>query len=181
MLALIVLVAAHGYAQSSQVPIGVQADLLVKVAAFDRNFRGRAGDKAVVLLVGMNGDASSARAAMEMRAALARVPTIGDLPHEEQVVTYTSAAALAEQVRSRKAAIVYFGPGFAAQVPAIRDAFSSVNVLTIGAVPEYVPSGIVLGFDLVSGRPKLLVNVPQARKQQVAFPATVLNLMKVYP
>jgi len=176
-----VALAAHGYAQSAQVPVGVQADLLVKVAAFDRNYRSRAGDKAIVILTAMNGDAASMRAAMEMKAALARVPTIGDLPHEEQIVTYSSASQLADLVRSRKAAIVYLGPGFSAQVPAIRDALSSVSVLTIGGLPEYVPSGIVLGFDLVSGRPKLLVHVPQARKQQVAFPASVLNLMKVYP
>jgi hypothetical protein len=39
---------------------------------------------------------------------------------------------------------------------------------------------MVLGFDLVSGHPKLLVKLEQARKQQVSFPASVLSLMKVY-
>jgi hypothetical protein len=58
---------------------------------------------------------------------------------------------------------------------------SNVSLLTVGATPEYVESGIVLGFDLVSGRPKLLINLSQARKQQVDFPASVLRLMKVYP
>jgi len=48
-------------------------------------------------------------------------------------------------------------------------------------MPDYVPAGIVLGFDLVSGRPKLLVNIEQAKKQQVSLPASVLKLMKVYP
>ena len=172
--------ADYGSAQSAQVPSAVQADLLIKVAAFDRNFKGRAGNKAIVILAAVD-EAASLRVAREMRSALATTPRIADLPHEEQIVTSNNPAVIAAVARERRAAIVYFAPGFASQIPAIRDAFSSLNVLTVGSVPEYVPSGIVLGFDLISGRPKLLVHVPQARKQRVEFPASVLNLMKVYP
>jgi hypothetical protein len=168
-------------AQSMSVPAAAQAALLAKLVGFDRNFAARAGNKAVIILAVMPGDPDSASAAMEMKAALENIPKVGDRPHEEHIVTHSSAAALADVVRSRKAAIVYFGPGFEKQIPAIRDTFSSLNVLTVGAVPDYVPSGIVLGFDLVSGRQKLLINIVQARKQGVAFPASVLNLMKVYP
>jgi YfiR/HmsC-like len=173
--------AYRGAGQSAQLPTAVQADLMVKVAGFDRNFRSRAGAKVVVLLAAASDDASAMRPVMEMKAALARFPSIADLPHEEQVVTSASAATLAALARERRAAIVYLGPGYGSQIPAIREAFSTINVLTVGAAPEYVPAGVVLGFDLVSGRPKLLVHVPQARRQQVAFPASVLNLMKVYP
>ena len=171
--------ADHGSAQSAQLPVAVQADLMVKVAGFDRNFRARAGDRVIVILAAAD-DSASMRAAVEMKAALSRVPRIADLPHEEHIITSTSPAAIASAARDRRAAIVYFAPGFSSHIPAIREAFSSLNVLTVGAVPEYVPAGIVLGFDLVSGHPKLLVHVLQARKQQVAFPASVLNLMKVY-
>lgn len=181
LIALVLMVTVRGSAQGMQVPVGVQAELTAKVAGFDRNFAARAGGKAIIILAAMPNDPASMRAALEMKAALAKIPLIGDVPHEEQIVTHSSAAALADLARSRRAAIVYFGPGFGPQIPALRDAFSSVNVLTVGAVPEYVPAGVVLGFDLVSGRPKLLVNVPQARKQQVSFPASVLNLMKIHP
>lgn len=165
-----------------QVPTNVQAELLVKVAGFDRNYKARAGAKAIILLAAAPGDAGSERAVLEMKSALARVPTIADLPHEEQIVKSSSAAVIAAAARERKAAIVYLGPGYAGQTAALRDAFSSLNVLTVGGVPDYVPSGaVVLGFDLVSGRPKLLVHIQQARKQRVAFPASLLNLMKIYP
>jgi hypothetical protein len=182
LLAVIALVlTSRGNAQSMAVPADAQAELLAKLAGFDRNFAARAGSKAQIFLVEMPGNAESARAALEMKAALSRIPKVGDLPHEERIVTYTSASALADLVRAQKAAIVYFGPGFQKEVPAIREAFSAISVLTVGAIPEYVPSGIVLGFDLVSGRPKLLIHVVQARRQSVSFPASVLNLMKVYP
>jgi hypothetical protein len=170
----------RGNAQGMAVPTSAQAELIAKLAGFDRNFSARAGGKALILLVAMPENTESMRAALEMKAALSRIPKVGDLPHEERIVTFSSASALADLVRTQKAAIVYFGPGFDNQVPAIREAFSSVNVLSIGAVPGYVPAGIVVGFDLVSGRPKLLVHVVQARKQNVLFPASVLSLMKVY-
>jgi len=167
-------------AESVQVPFNVQADLVAKVANFDRNFAARAGTRALVLVMMMPNDAESAGAAQEFRSALQRVPKVGDLPHEEQIVTYTGAAALADMVRARKVSIVYFGPGFSKELPAIRSSLASASLLTVGAAPDYVAAGIVLGFDLVSGRPKLLVNLEQARKQQVDFPGSVLRLMKVY-
>jgi hypothetical protein len=174
------LLTSRGSAHNMSVPTSAQAELIAKLAGFDRNFAARAGGKAVIILAAMPNDAESMSAALEMKAALARLPKVGDLPHEEHIVVYGSAAALVDLVRSKRASIVYFGPGFDKHVPALRDAFSSVNVLTVGGVPTYVPDGIVLGFDLVSGRPKLLVHLTQARKQQVSFPASVLNLMKVH-
>jgi YfiR/HmsC-like len=174
------LLTRRASAEAVQLPYNVQAGLLSKVAGFDRGFASRAGAQAVILLASMPGDAESNRSAVEMKNALASVPKVGELPHVEELVSFSNAAALAEVARSKRAAIVYFGPGFAKQVPAIREAFSGLNVLTVAAVPEYVPSGIVLGFDLISGRPKILIHIAQARRQQVAFPASVLNLMKVF-
>lgn len=166
--------------QSARIPASTQAALLTKVASFDRNFAARAGQRAVVIVVKAPDDKDSEHDATAIAAALGEVPTIGNVPLEVTVVTYRGAPALAELVRAKRAAIVYFGSGFSREVAAIRDAFAQVSVLTFGVVPEYVPSGVVLGVDLVSGRPKLLVNLAQAQKQQVAFPASVLNLMKVY-
>ena len=40
--------------------------------------------------------------------------------------------------------------------------------------------GIVLGIGLVSGRPKLYLNLPQAHKQQVQLAPRLIKLMKVF-
>jgi len=167
-------------AASVQVPFRVQADLIAKVASFDRNFSARAGARALVIIVQMPNDAESAAAALELKNALSNVATVGDRPHEEQIVSYSSAAALAELARTRKPAIIYFGPGFAKELTGIRNSLSNLSLLSVGMSPDYVEGGMVLGFDLVSGRPKLLINLSQARKQQVDFPASVLRLMKIY-
>lgn len=167
-------------AEEVAVPEGLQAQLVGKMAAYDRAFAARAGERAHLLIFEKPGDADSARTAAHLEAALRALPDVGGLPHDETIVTWAGAAALPEAVRGRHAAIVYFTPGFAPDVEAVRAALDGVDVLSVTAVPDYVPRGVVLGFDLVGGKPKLLVNLSQARTQHVAFQAEVLKMAKVY-
>jgi hypothetical protein len=174
------LVTSTGHAESVTAPIVLQAELLAKVAEYDRNFAARAGDRARVLLVTQPTNADSVTVAQQMSAALGRLSQIAALPHDETILPYPGAAELARICRDRHVSIVYFGPGFRDDVGDIRAALSGVDVLSVASVPDYVKEGIVLGFDVVSGRPKLLFNLPQARLQKVALAATVLKLMTVY-
>jgi hypothetical protein len=167
-------------AQTTLVPPSLQASLLAKVAGYDRKFVERAGARAKVLLVQKADDSESVRAVVEMKNALAAIDTVGGLPHDEEVSDFKDAAAIANLCRSRRIAIVYFGPGLGKQVPSIRAALTSVSVLSVASVPEYVRDGIVLGFNLVSGNAKLVVHLGQARAQNVVFEAKVLRLMTVY-
>jgi hypothetical protein len=52
--------------------------------------------------------------------------------------------------------------------------------LTVAPDQELVRHGVVLGFELVSGKPKLFLNLPQANRQNVALSAEVMKLMTVY-
>lgn len=179
VVALLLLPTASS-AEDVTVPVSLQAELLVKLAQYDRNFPARAGDRAHVLLFVKPGNADSAYIASQMEAALSRVPQIAGLPHDEAVIPYSGAAELAKLCRTRHAAIVFFGPGFRDDVDAIRTELTGVDVLSASGVPDYVSKGIVLGFDVISGRPKLLVHLTQARRQNVSLRADALKLMKVF-
>ncbi len=167
-------------AEDVAVPERLQAELVAKMAGYDRGFAHRAGDRVHVVIVDKPDDPDSARAATHLESAFHALPDVGGLPHDEAIVAWQGAAALPELVRTRHAAIVYFTPGFSPDIGEIRAALDGVDVLSVTAVPEYVSRGIVLGFDVVSGKPKLLVNLGQARKQRVAFMAEVLKLARVY-
>lgn len=160
-------------------PVGLQAELLAKVAPYDKNFAARAGDRVHVLVVTRAGDADSERISNHITAALRELKDIGGLAHDEAAMSYSGAKALADTVKARRIAIVYLTPGLSADVEAIRDALSGVSVLTVSGVTDHVARGAVLGFDLVSGKPKLVCNLGQAKKQDVAFKAEVLKLMRV--
>ena len=84
-------------------------------------------------------------------------------------------------MKSRKPAIVYVTAGFSdAEYAAIGQALDGLDVLSVAAAAAAVRKGIVLGFDLVSGKPKLLVDLPRANRQHVSLSANVLRLMTVY-
>ncbi|MET0592267.1 MAG: YfiR family protein [Polyangiaceae bacterium] len=174
------LTSDRGRAEEAVLPIAIQVELLVKVASYDRNFQQRAGDRAKVLILTKPGNGDSSRVAAQVEAGLGRVGEIAGLPHEETVMPYRGAPELANAIREKHAAIVFFPPGFRDDIAAIRDALDGVDVLTASAIPEYVQAGVVLGFDVASGRPELLVNLPQAKRQKVALRADVLRLMKVF-
>jgi hypothetical protein len=172
--------ARSGSAQVSSVPAEIQAELLAKLEGYDRGFAARAGDAARILLVIKPGSAKSQLSADEMRSALARIDRIGGLPHQETVVPYAGAQSLADRCKAEKIAVVYFTPGFDDEIDALRAALAADNVLSLAAVSDYVQKGIVLGFELESGKPKILINLDQARRQGVNFPSDVLRLMTVY-
>jgi hypothetical protein len=175
----------YGYAQSAKasevsVPIPLQMALLAKVAGYDKNLGTRAGDRVHVLIVTKGGSDESSRVASQADKALADQDSIGGLPHDRSSVQFTDAGALARLCRSRRIAIVYVTPGFSdGEISAMAGAFSGGDLLSAAAVADHVELGVVLGFDLVSGKPKLLVNLGQSKRQHVALSAEVLKLMKV--
>lgn len=162
-----------------EVPIRLQAELLAKVAAYDRNFAERARGHALVLVVVKADDADSARVAEQIRNELSVLREVGGLPHREELVTFSSRHALADLCKSRGAAVLYLSVGLFEEMPGIASALAEQSILTAAAAASYVAKGSVLGFDAESGRPKLVVNLTQARLQKVAFKPELLKLARV--
>jgi hypothetical protein len=169
----------QGASQSVEVPVRLQAELLAKVAAYDRAFAERARGKAQCFVVVKAGDAESERIGEQILSELRVLPQIGGLPHSEEVVRFSSPQALAELVRARGPAIVYLSARLGEQVGAIASALGGTSVLSVAVAAPYVPSGAVLGFDAESGKPRLVVNLAQARRQKVAFKPELLKLARV--
>lgn len=180
--AALALVCAAGAvrAQAAAVPADIQGELIAKLETYDRSFASRAGPVAHVLIVVRPGNAKSELAAADTKAALARIDRIGGVPHQESVVPFAGAQALADRCKSEQAAVVYITPGFDEDLDALRAAFSTLSILSVGSTADYVPRGIVLGFELESGKPKIVINLEQAKVQGVSFPADLLRLMKVF-
>jgi hypothetical protein len=168
-------------AETITVPVGLQAELTAKLAAHDKGMPARAGSALKIAILIKNGNAESASSATHLQAAFAGLGAIAGLPHQEQVVDFTDAAALAALVKAESFAIVYLTQGFDPDVESIRTALDGVSVMTCATVPDYVArGGAVIGFDLVSGKSRILVNLPQAKKQSVNLDSNVLTIATVF-
>jgi hypothetical protein len=166
-------------ARDAEVPLDLQAKLVGKVAAYDRNFEQRTGGRVLVVLVVSRGQARSERAAAQLISAFSGIGSIAGKPHDVLQLPYRNAADLAGECRNRRAGIVYLTPGLDQQIDAISEALSGLDLLSVAAVPSYVPRGVVLGFRLVSAKPKMLIHLEQAKRQNVAFKADFLKLAEV--
>jgi hypothetical protein len=176
----VVAFAPLGAAEEVTVPVARQAELIVRVAAYDRNLPARAGGTVRVLIVMNPEDADSRVVASQMDAALHKFDKIAGLPYEVTTIPLPSSAAdVAATCRQNHVSIVYVTQGLDARMGELAAALGGVDVFSIAALVRYVPQGIVLGFDLVSAKPTLVINLPQANKQNVSVEAGVLHLMKV--
>lgn len=167
-------------AASDPLPAALQADLLVKLAGYDRNMRTRAGADLRILIVTNNGDTDPTWA-LQVKVVLGGFERIAGLAHSESIVKFTRADALAATCRADHIAIVMLSPSLVGEGEHIRASFDGVNVLTVTPDQELVRRGVVLGFELVSGKPKLFLNRTQANRQSVALSAEVMKLMTLYP
>ena len=180
-LALVVVCASlRAGAEDVAVPISLQMNLLLKVASYDKNLKRRAGDRVRVAVVVRADDADSGRCAAQALKALEETSELDGLPLDRLSTTYTDGAALARFTHDGAVSILYVTPGFSdSDVVAIARGLDGVNVLSVGALAKYTPLGMVLGFDLAGGKPKLTVNLGRARRQNVELSSSVLKLMRV--
>ncbi|MFO0735659.1 MAG: YfiR/HmsC family protein [Labilithrix sp.] len=167
-------------ATSDPLPAALQADLVVKVASYDRNLRARAGSNVRVVIAARSTD-EDARWSSQIRAALGRTETIAGLPHSEAQVTYTKPGDLASTCRNEHASILIVSSSLLEESASIGRAFDGIDILSAAPDSEMARRGVVLAFELTSGKPKLFLNQSQATKQNVALSAEVMKLMTVYP
>jgi hypothetical protein len=179
-LALSLLTAIRAKAEDITVPIGLQLELLGKITPYDRNFMARSAGRARLLILASAGDLYSLRSAERISAALANLPQLGGLPHQHVTLPFSGTQNLVQECRARAIGIVYVTVGLEQHLPDIVSALSGLDLISVSVSPRDVSAGIVLGFDLVSGKPKILIHIKQARRQNVAFESRVLKLARVY-
>jgi len=170
----------RGAADDVTVPIPIQIDLLLKVASYDKNLKQRARERIRVAVITKQDDADSGRSASQALKALSDVEDVSGLPVDPLSVIFTDAPALARLVVEGGVSILYVTPGFGEdEMVAIAHALDGVSVLSAGALAKYTNRGLVLGFDLAGGKPKLLVHLARAKRQRVELSSSVLKLMRV--
>lgn len=162
-----------------EVPVRLQVDLLNRVVPYDRNMRPRIHDAMVVLVAIDNGDVDSKRTGGQLLSELASRPTLGGFRVRTARHDFSGVPGLVEACEQQQPAIVYAAPGLRSSASSIATALSTLDVLSVATVSDQVRGGLVLGFGVRSGKPRLLVNLTQARRQHVDFRADFLRLAEV--
>jgi hypothetical protein len=168
-------------AEGPVVPVELQVELLGKLLRYDRNFAARVEDEVRVLVVHEPTRPDSVRVAAEYAAAIVATGKLGGVKARAEVVSFPGERALAARVKADRVAVVVFTPSFVSRAPLVAEAFAGLDCLTVSVTPDGVREGLVLGFDLAAGKPRMLFNLSRSRRQGADFRAEVLRLMTVFP
>jgi hypothetical protein len=165
-----------------RVPIALQAELLSKVARYDQNLSARASERLRILILHRADDPQSVAHGKQLKAALQASPVLTDRPQDIELEPMGTAAAVAEACKTRKLSILVLSSGFSpTEVRALAAALKGVQVLSAGLGAKDADAGMVLAFDLVASKPKIVVNVRQAQAQDVSMASALLGLARVIP
>lgn len=166
-------------ADTVTVPLQLQVELCNKVIEYIQTPAVLSLDRIRIGIVVKSGSPESMRAGAELKAAFDRSVVANGHAHEQSIVEWSSARALAEQARSRNLTVLYFTPGLDAEIASSAAALAGQRIVTVGAVDSFVANGVVVGFELVSGHPKMILNLKQAKKQEIVLRAAIIKLMRI--
>lgn len=175
------LVSGAVLASEPEVPIGLQVSLLDRVIPFDRNFAARVHGKLSVVVVVEAADPDSTRVGAQLMNELGALSTLGNYPLSVARLGFGGVQPLVDECKRLRAGVVYFTPGLSAAIERLAAAVQGLRILTVGALPEHAKNGLVLSFAVRSGKPRMLVNLRQARSQEVDFRADFLRMAEVIP
>ena len=166
-------------ADTPSVPLPLQVELCSKVIEYVQEPAVLSLDRIRIGIVVKTGSPESMRAGAELKAAFDRAVIANGHAHEQSIVEWSNAKALAEQARSRNLTVLYFTPGLDAEIGPSAAALVGQRIVTVGAVDSFVSAGVVMGFELVSGHPKMILNLRQAKRQDIVLRAAIIRLMRI--
>jgi len=177
--AVSLLAHTDAHAVEPEVPIRLQVSLLDRVIPFDRKFATRVHGQVSVLVVVDKSNEDSIRIGTQLQAELAARESLGSYPLVANRVTFSGTTALVDSCKRLRAGIVYVTPGVGESMATLANSLHGLRVLTVGVLPEHVAQGLILGAAVRSAKPRVLVNLSQARLQDVDFRADFLRMAEV--
>lgn len=174
-----IALAPAAWGSEMAVPLQLQVELSKKILEYVDVPPFRSVDRVRIGIVVKADRPDSVRAGGDLKIAFDRSTSIAGHDHEQSILEWSGPNRLVEETERRRLTVLYFTPGLDVEVAAVARALVGKPLLRIAAVDSLVQAGAILGFDLVSGHPKMLCNLRQAKAQGVVLKAAVLKLMRI--
>jgi len=187
MLAMLAAVAAAAAlvpleARGQELPPRNQALLLLRVLAYDRNLKARAGTAVTVAVVYRPGDRHSEDRRTALVAAFEEVSrdvVVAGLPVKVEAVGYRDAADLEARLEAGHATLAYVDPALVRAAPDIAQAAARHGVLSADGSRAMVEAGLAVGVVAQGGKASLLVNLRAARQGGADLDAALLAVSEM--
>ena len=169
-------------AQAGDVRPSQQSVLILRILAYDRNLKSRAGNSVTIALLYKSGDAESEGVLKSVGTAIEEVSkgaNVAGLPVRVTRIPYTDANAFEAKAAAEKASAVYVCPGLNDAVKAISGVTRRRSILSIAANEPYVTGGLGIGIVMRSDKPTVVVNLPATKAEGADLDAGLLRVAEV--
>jgi len=179
----VVLVCVAAGAARAAMPVQKLAAVVVRALAYDRSLKARVGPRLDVLVL-HDGSPASARTAAEVLEGLnaLRGVVVQGAPLQASVVVVTDGAGVSAAVAATGPDVVWVcgSPTFQGLLlPSVLLEARARHLTTVTLEPALVEAGIMLGVDGSGDKPKMVVNLVEARAAGVDFAADLLKLARI--
>ncbi len=158
-------------ASADDLPLPLQVQLLQKTSSYITSLAPGEGGKVKVLVVYPG--ASPSRASDTVASTINQAGQLGKYPAEAKTVALSGLKA---SLAAEKPQMLWLSPETDEKgVSQVMEAVGASNIVTVSAVAAHVKQGVILGFDLLEAKPRILVHLKQARTQNVVFLSGLLT------
>ena len=167
--------------RAEELPARNHALVLLRVLAYDRNIRQRAGPTLTVVLLSQPGDPASERRSRALRAALEEVAkevVVSGLPVRVEEVPFRSPGELEAQLDGLHPALIEVDVSLASALPSLLHLSRHRGVSTSGTRAMAV-DGAAIGVDARNGRAAVTINLAGARAEGADLDAAMLDVCEV--
>ncbi len=168
-------------AQAADVPIALQVELLARLLWYERVLQKSTSKEVVVLVIERRDHPESKLASAQLSAQLDRIKQLGGKAVIHTRVAYESIEQIARIVAQRRPYLIYWSKALGSAAKDFARQHPSLALLTVAADSYDATHGAVLGFELASSKPRIVLSLEQARAQKLDFSAQVLRVVRVLP
>lgn len=162
-------------------PAAIQAQILVKVASFDRSLVGSSRPEIVIGILYQR----NLRESLEVQEEFVRTVgglsrrSIGNKPLRVVALDWTGDTDIGNLLSREKIDILYVAPLRSVSIADVAAAARARGVRTWSSVPAYVEKGLSLGVGIRDDRPMILVNRAAAIAEGADLSSQLLNMARL--
>ena len=176
----LVVLADPVIAQDMPVPLNVQVPLLSKIVFYDRTFLERKCSNIVIGIVFQSGYRASFATKERLTSLIDKFgPSIGTLPLRYVCIDVDGDQGWSDNPDIDKVDMLYISPLRAMSLDKILQTSTRRRLLTFSGVPDYVASGVAVGFGVRDDKPLIVINLPAAKAEGADFSSQLLRVAEV--
>jgi hypothetical protein len=166
--------------QEMATPPKLQFKLLSRILTFDRSINTQRGNVLVIGILYQGGVVSSVDAGTEfLDEALHYDSSATGLSIRCVGIDVGTVRDIAAAIRKESVDLLYVTPLRSIDIGTIGEVSARLKILTFTGVPEYTETGVAVGLDLKGGRPEIIINLPQAKREGADFDSQFLKVARI--